>query len=71
VAYDAPMHSVAFPPIVGRKQAADILGVTPNHTHKIREFPPPVPRELVDTDWPAWYRHEIEALRDRRRGAEA
>lgn len=57
--------------MVGRKQAAEILGVSRNHTHKMQEagaFPPSLQdRGLdIDTSTPLWTRAEIEALRDRR-----
>lgn len=58
----------AIPPLVGRKQAADILGVSPNHTHKIKEFPPSLQERgfPIDMAAPAWTREEIEALAARR-----
>lgn len=65
------MHSVAIPPLVGRKQAAAILGVSPNHTHKIREFPLSLQERgvKIDAAAPLWTREEIEALRERRKAA--
>jgi hypothetical protein len=64
------------PPLVGRVDAAEILGVHPNNIVKVKGLPAPLPGTgpaaepdpggMAVTATPLWRRAEIEALREQR-----
>jgi hypothetical protein len=59
------------PPLVGRKEAARILGLKSENIYRIAEMPPPLQERKIKgfevTTGPLWPRAEIEELAQHRK----